>query len=163
MRHLKKTLKIGSTSAHRRALLANLVCSLIHHNRVRTTLAKAKAARSVADKMVTLGKRNTLHARRQAAAFLRQQSAVKKLFAEVAPRSANRNGGYTRVIRLGRRGGDAAEIALLEWVDYVVPAPTEGEKGDKKAKKTAKTAAKSEAKPAKSRKKSAEKAEAEAK
>ena len=130
MRHLKKTIKLGSNTSHRRALLANMVCSLIEHNRIQTTLVKAKAARSVAEKMITLGKRGTLHARRQAVAFLRHNAPVKKLFSEIAPRHAQRAGGYTRVVRLGRRIGDAAEMAILEWVDFVAPVPAEGEKGE---------------------------------
>src|SRR5437763_15058675 len=107
MRHQKKTVKLGRTASHRKALLANQVCSLIEHHRIRTTLAKAKAARPLADRMVTLGKNGSLHARRTAFAYLRQKDAVKKLFDEIAPRSAERNGGYTRIIRLGPRKNDA--------------------------------------------------------
>ena len=93
MRHQKKTLKLGLTAAHRKALLANQVCSLIQHQRIKTTLAKAKAVRPLAEKMVTLGKKNSLHARRTALAVLRQKDAVQKLFAEIAPRTAERKGG----------------------------------------------------------------------
>jgi large subunit ribosomal protein L17 len=117
MRHQKKTIKLGRTSEHRKALLANQVCSLIEHQRIRTTLAKAKAARPLAEKMVTLGKKGSLHARRTAFAVLRQKTAVKKLFDEIAPRTADRHGGYTRIVRLGQRKSDAAPIAYLEWVD----------------------------------------------
>jgi len=117
MRHRKKTVKLGRTAEHRKALLANQVCSLIEHERIRTTVAKAKAVRPLAEKMVTLGKKNSLHARRTALAVLRQKNSVKKLFEDIAPRSANRNGGYTRIIKLGLRKSDAAPIALLEWVD----------------------------------------------
>ena len=108
-------------------MLANLVCSLIMHKRVTTTLAKAKAARSVAEKMVTLGKSGTMHHRRLAAARLHQEDAAKTLFKEIAPAFKERNGGYTRIIRMGQRQGDAAQRAILEWVDYVppTPAPTE--------------------------------------
>jgi large subunit ribosomal protein L17 len=117
MRHQKKTVKLGRSQAHRDALLANQVCSLIIHQRIRTTLAKAKAARPLAEKMVTLGKKGTLHARRTAAAYLHQPEAVKKLFNEVAPRSAARAGGYTRIVKLGPRKSDSAPMAVLEWVD----------------------------------------------
>jgi large subunit ribosomal protein L17 len=117
MRHQKKTIKLGRTAEHRKALLANQVCSLIEHQRIKTTLAKAKAVRPLAEKMVTLGKKGSLHARRTALAVLRQKDAVKKLFDDIAPRSASRNGGYTRIIKLGQRRSDAAPVAFLEWVD----------------------------------------------
>jgi large subunit ribosomal protein L17 len=117
MRHLKRTAKLGRTGEHRNAMLANLVCSLIKHKRVTTTLAKAKAARSVAEKMVTLGKRGTLSDRRLAAARLHQEDAVKILFNEIAPAQKERRGGYTRIVRLGYRQGDAGQSAILEWVD----------------------------------------------
>ena len=122
MRHQKKTLKLGRKEGHRKSLLANLAVSLIEHNRIKTTLAKAKAVRPLAEKLVTIGKKNTLHARRTAKAVLRQDGAVKKLFADVAPRAAARKGGYTRIIKLGQRQGDASQSAILEWVDTVVPA-----------------------------------------
>src|SRR5947207_7186477 len=125
MRHLKRTAKLGRTGEHRNAMLANLVCSLIKHKRVTTTVAKAKAARSVAEKMVTLGKGGTLHDRRLAAARLHQEEAVKILFTEIAPTQKERHGGYTRIIRLGQRQGDAAQKAILEWVD--MPVATEPE------------------------------------
>ena len=117
MRHRKRTAKLGRTGSHRNAMLANLVCSLIKHKRVKTTLAKAKAARSVAEKMVTLGKSGTIHDRRLAAARLHQEDAVKILFNEIAPATKDRRGGYTRIIKMLRRQGDAAEEAILEWVD----------------------------------------------
>ena len=117
MRHQKKTLKLGLTAAHRKALLANQVCSLIEHQRIKTTLAKAKAVRPLAEKMVTLGKKGSLHARRTALAVLRQKGAVKKLFEDIAPRSADRNGGYTRIVKLGARKSDSAPVAFIEWVD----------------------------------------------
>lgn len=125
MRHRKRTAKLGRTGSHRNAMLANLVCSLIKHKRVRTTLAKAKAARSVAEKMVTLGKSGTIHDRRLAAARLHQEDAVKILFNEIAPASKDRRGGYTRIVKLLRRQGDAAEEAILEWVDSIGAAPAE--------------------------------------
>src|SRR5437016_3086107 len=117
MRHLKRTAKLGRTSSHRTAMLANMVCSLIKEKRIKTTLAKAKAARSVAEKMVTLGKSGTLHDRRLAAARLHQQDAVKVLFDEIAPSHKERRGGYTRIVRLDQRQGDAAQRAILEWVE----------------------------------------------
>jgi large subunit ribosomal protein L17 len=124
MRHLKRTAKLGRTGQHRNAMLANLVCSLIKHKRVTTTLAKAKAARSVAEKMVTLGKGGTLHDRRLAAARLHQEDAVKLLFTEIAPAQKERRGGYTRIIRLNQRQGDAGQKAILEWVDMPLAAET---------------------------------------
>ena len=117
MRHQKKTVKLGRTAEHRKALLANQVCSLIEHSRIKTTLAKAKAVRPFAEKMLTLGKRGTLHDRRNAISYLHQTAMVKKLFEEIAPRSASRLGGYTRIIKLGRRASDSAEMAYIEWVD----------------------------------------------
>lgn len=121
MRHLKRTAKLGRTGEHRNAMLANLVCSLIKHKRVTTTLAKAKAARSVAEKLVTLGKKGTVHARRLAVARLHQEDAAKILFTEIAPAQKNRNGGYTRIVKMHQRQGDASQLAILEWVDL---APT---------------------------------------
>ena len=121
MRHLKRTAKLGRTSEHRNAMLANLVCSLITHKRVTTTLAKAKAARSVAEKMVTLGKKGTIHHRRLAVARLHQQDAAKILFKEIAPAFKDRNGGYTRIIKMNQRNGDSAQKAILEWVAEIVP------------------------------------------
>jgi large subunit ribosomal protein L17 len=123
MRHLKRTAKLGRTSEHRNAMLANLVCSLIEHKRVTTTLAKAKAARSVAEKMVTLGKRGTIHDRRLAVARLHQEAAAKILFKDIAPAFKDRKGGYTRIIKMHQRNGDAAQRAILEWVDFAAEAP----------------------------------------
>ena len=133
MRHQKKTLKLGLTAAHRKALLANQVCSLIEHQRIKTTLAKAKAVRPLAEKMVTLGKKGSLHARRTALAVLRQKGAVKKLFEDIAPRAAERNGGYTRIVKLGARKSDSAPVAFIEWVDapLVVDEPVTEETGKK--------------------------------
>jgi large subunit ribosomal protein L17 len=144
MRHQKKTLKLGLTAAHRKALLANQVCSLIEHQRIKTTLAKAKAVRPLAEKMVTLGKKGSLHARRTALAVLRQKGAVKKLFEDIAPRSADRKGGYTRIVKLGARKSDSAPVAFIEWVDapLVVDEPAPEEKGKKKAKAPAADTAK---------------------
>lgn len=123
MRHLKRTAKLGRTSEHRNAMLANLVCSLIKQKRVTTTLAKAKAARSVAEKMVTLGKKGTIHHRRLAVARLHQEDAAKILFKEIAPAFKDRNGGYTRIIKMNQRIGDAAQRAILEWVDFTPVSP----------------------------------------
>jgi large subunit ribosomal protein L17 len=145
MRHLKRTAKLGRTFEHRNAMLANLVCSLIQHNRVVTTLAKAKAARSVAEKMVTLGKSGTIHDRRLAAARLHNQDAVKVLFDQIAPGQKERRGGYTRIIKMNQRQGDAAQKAILEWVDMPV-APEPAAKESKKEKAAA--PAEGEAKPA---------------
>ena len=127
MRHLKRTAKLGRTGQHRNAMLANLVCSLIKHKRVTTTLSKARAARSVAEKLVTLGKRGTIHDRRLAAARLHQEEAVQILFNDIAPAQKERHGGYTRIVRLNQRQGDAAQLAILEWVDLqaVAEAPAE--------------------------------------
>lgn len=116
MRHRKHTAKLGRKGSHRNAMLANLVCSLIKSRRVTTTLAKAKAARPMAEKMVTLGKKGTIHHRRLAAARLHQEDAVRILFNEIAPRHQERQGGYTRIIKQGLRRGDAAPTAILEWV-----------------------------------------------
>jgi large subunit ribosomal protein L17 len=117
MRHRRNTTKLKRTAAHRRSLLANLACSLIEHGSIRTTLAKAKALRPVAEKMIGLGKRGDLHARRQAVAFLRQKDIAKKLFEEVAPLSKDRPGGYCRITKLGARMTDSAPMAVIEWVD----------------------------------------------
>src|SRR5262245_21267638 len=142
MRHLKRTAKLGRTGEHRNAMLPNLVCSLLKHKRVTTTLAKAKAARSVADKMVTLGKNGTCHDRRLAAARLHQEDAVRILFNEIAPTQKDRPGGYTRIVRLHQRQGDAAQLAILEWIDVpiAVEEPVQEEKEDKKAEKEEKKA-----------------------
>lgn len=140
MRHLKRTAKLGRQFEHRNAMLANMVCSLIKHKRVTTTLAKAKAARPVAEKMVTLGKAGTIHARRQVVARLHtrgtseslrkeqkrkwreQEDVIRILFDEIAPAFKERNGGYTRIIKMEQRLGDAAQRAILEWVDFSAPA-----------------------------------------
>jgi len=136
MRHQKKTIKLGRTAEHRKALLANQVCSLIEHQRIKTTLAKAKAVRPLAERMVTLGKNGSIHARRTALATLRQKNAVKKLFDDIAPRSAERNGGYTRIVKLGQRQSDSASMAFIEWVDMaeVIEAKPEEEKKAKRKK-----------------------------
>ncbi len=132
MRHLNSGSKLGKQPAHRRAVLRNLVTNLIEKERIQTTLRRAKAARPIAEQMVTLGKRDSLHSRRQAAAFLMTMNATKKLFGELAPRFADRPGGYTRIVRSGWRIGDGAELAILEFI---------GSELKKKEKKTRKAAA----------------------
>ncbi len=122
MRHRKHTFKIGRTSEHRKALLSNMVSSLIRSGRISTTLAKAKEARRLADKVVTLAKRGTLHDRRRAISILGDREAVGILFNDLAARFISRNGGYTRIIKLGPRIGDAAEMCFLEYVEALVPA-----------------------------------------
>ena len=157
MRHRNKTVKLGRTAEHRNALLANQACSLIEHGRIKTTLAKAKAVRPIAEKLVTLAKRGGLHARRTALAQLHNNStrtvkAVSKLFTEIAPRSAARQGGYTRIVKLGPRPSDSAPMAYIEWVDIAVtdetsvePAPAaKAEKAPKEAPKKAAKAKKEE-------------------
>ncbi len=118
MRHQRSGKKLGRDSAHRKALYSNLTGALIDHGRIQTTEAKAKAVKPLAEKMITLGKRGDLHARRQALATLRSNDVVHRLFADVAPRFADRPGGYTRIVKLGPRQGDAAEMVYLELVDY---------------------------------------------
>lgn len=117
MRHRRNTTKLKRNTAHRKSLLANLACSLIQHGRIKTTLGKAKALRPVAEKLVTQAKRNDLHSRRLAIAFLRQKDSVAKLFAEIAPAAGDRQGGYCRITKLGQRMTDAAPMAIIEWVD----------------------------------------------
>lgn len=118
MRHRVNTFKIGRSSAHRQAMLANMVSSLFEHGSIRTTVVKAKAARSFAERLITIGKKGDLHRRRLAVSRLRNKDAVKKLFDEIAPKYENRNGGYTRILKLGSRRGDAAEMCILQLVDF---------------------------------------------
>jgi large subunit ribosomal protein L17 len=150
MRHLKRTAKLGRTGEHRNAMLANLVSSLIKHKRVTTTLARAKAARSVAEKLVTLGKSGTIHDRRLVTARLhargsgeqmtkdeskqwrQNEDIVRILFDEIAPTFKDRSGGYTRIVKMHQRQGDAAQLAILEWVD--MPLASEGPTGEQPAK-----------------------------
>jgi len=137
MRHLKSRRKLGRKSSHRDALLANMVVSLITHNRIKTTLAKAKVVRPFAEKIVTLGKKGTLHHRRLAIAKLGQVEAVRKLFSDIAPKFKDRQGGYTRITKLGPRNSDSALEAFIEWVDIFVNEPTEPKaKEGKKAEAT---------------------------
>ena len=118
MRHHRSGKKLGRDSAHRKALYSNLAGALIEHGRIKTTEAKAKAVKPIAEQMITLGRRGDIHARRQATAYLRSQDVVHKLFSEVAPRFADRPGGYSRIVKLGPRQGDAAEMVYLELVDH---------------------------------------------
>jgi large subunit ribosomal protein L17 len=137
MRHQVKKGKLGRNTAHRRAVLRNLVTSFLERERIRTTLAKARAARPVAEKMITLGKRGTLHARRQALSYMTKEAAVQKLFTELGPRFAERPGGYTRIVKLDKRMGDGASMAMLELV---------GTEFKQKTKKKGKDAKKSSSK-----------------
>ena len=125
MRHRKKTVKLKRNAAQRKALLSNLACNLIEHGRIKTTLGKAKALRPVAEKLVTLAKRNDLHSRRLAIAFLHSKEIVTKLFAEVAPAAKDRQGGYCRITKLGARMTDSAQMAIIEWVDVVATETVE--------------------------------------
>ena len=142
MRHLRSGSKLGRQPAHRRATLRNLVTNLIEKERIQTTLLRAKATRPLAERMITLGKRDSLHARRQAAAFLMTTGATKKLFSDLAPRFADRSGGYTRIIRTGWRIGDGAELAIIEFLGSGL------KKKEKKPKKHAEEVAPEEEKEA---------------
>jgi large subunit ribosomal protein L17 len=119
LKHHRAGRKLGRDSAHRKALYANLACALIENGRIRTTEAKAKEVRPIVEQMITLGKRGDVAAHRQAVAFLRSKNAAHTLFEDIAPRFADRPGGYTRVVKIGPRQGDAAPMAYLELVDYV--------------------------------------------
>jgi len=141
MRHRKHTFKIGRTGAHRTALLANQVCSLIFSKEIETTLVKAKETRRLAEKMVTLAKKGTLHARRLAISKLRNEDAVKVLFNELASKYMERKGGYTKIIQLEQRIGDAATMCILQWTG-------EAGKAEKKAAADNKDMEKSEEKKA---------------
>jgi large subunit ribosomal protein L17 len=133
MRHLVSGSKLGKQPAHRRAVLRNLVTNLVLHERISTTIRRAKATKPIAERMISLGKRDTLHARRQAAAFLQTPEATKKLFAQLAPRFADRNGGYTRIVHIGFRLGDGAELAVLEFIGSEMKVKA---KKEKKARET---------------------------
>ncbi|KAA3662793.1 MAG: 50S ribosomal protein L17 [Calditrichaeota bacterium] len=134
MRHGKDHKNLGRTASHRRAMLSNLVASLFEHKQIRTTLAKAKEGRRFAERCITFGKKGTLAARRHVYKFIPQRKIIKVLFDEIAPTYTDRNGGYTRIIKLGRRKGDGAEIAILELVGY---ESTQLEKQEKAAEKRA--------------------------
>ncbi|MZG53575.1 MAG: 50S ribosomal protein L17 [Nitrospinae bacterium] len=165
MRHLKAGRKFGRSSAHRKALFRNLVGALIQRERIRTTLAKAKELRGKVEKTITLGKKGTLHARRQAFKLAPQKESVSKVFGDLAERYANRPGGYTRIIKIGPRRGDNAPMAFIELVDREgeAPAPKKGKEAAKKETKPKatekKAGEKKEAKPKATEKKAAEKKE----
>ncbi len=158
MRHLNAGKRLGRTTEHRQALLMNLVTALIQHERIRTTLPKAKEARRLAEKMITLAKRAGLHQRRLAGRTIRDREALQKLFGTLGPRFEKRNGGYTRIVRLGHRLGDAADMALLEWTE-LAPKESEETGGEKGAKAPAKKAAPKKAAAAETKKKAPPKAE----
>jgi large subunit ribosomal protein L17 len=155
MRHRNAGRKLGRTSAHRSALLRNMVTSLLEHERIETTDAKAKELRRVADRMITLGKRGDLHARRQAAAVIRSREVTSKLFSTLADRYRERPGGYTRILKLRTRVGDAAPISMIELVDREMPAKAEPDAKAAKAKPKKAAAEKAEKKPAAPRRKKA--------
>jgi len=117
VRHQRTGKKLGRDASHRKALYANLTGALIEHGRIKTTVTKAKAVKPLAERMITLGRRGDLHARRQATSFLRSRDVVHRLFADVAPRFQDRPGGYARIVKIGPRPGDSAEMAYLELVD----------------------------------------------
>lgn len=125
MRHRVSKIKLGRRGAHRDSMLANMVCSLINERRIKTTLAKAKVVAPMAEKMVTLGKKGTLAARRNAVSKLKQEASVKILFDDIAPGFTGRAGGYTRITKLGPRMSDASEMAIVEWVEAAEPAAAE--------------------------------------
>ncbi len=139
MRHRLNTRKLGRTSSHRVAMYRNLVTSLLDHEKVETTHAKAQEVRRLADRMITLGKRGDLHARRQALAIVREKGVAAKLFDELAPRYADRAGGYTRVVRTRRRRGDAAELSIVALVEGDAAPAAKGDEA--KARKTGAKAA----------------------
>ncbi len=128
MRHRRSGRKLGRTSSHRKAMLRTMVTEFLDKEHIVTTVPKAKELRPFAEKMITLGKRETLHARRQALAVIRSRDVVHKLFDNLAPRYADRNGGYTRIVRLGPRKGDAAEMALIELLGSEYSPPVEESK-----------------------------------
>ena len=148
MRHLKAGRKLNRTSAHRKALMRNLATELLARERIQTTTAKAKELRPVAERLITLGKRGTLHARRQALRVVKTKAAMANLFGPLAERYATRPGGYTRIVRIGPRRGDNAEMAVIELVDTpVVPRGAEkgGGTGEKVKKRLAGLSRKKEA------------------
>jgi large subunit ribosomal protein L17 len=133
MRHLNSGSKLGRNPAHRRATLRNLVTNLIEHERITTTLTRARAARPIAERMITLGKKDTLQTRRQAAAFLMTPAATQKLFRDIAPRFSDRSGGYTRIVAAGWRVGDGAKVAILELIGSELKKKEKKEKGKKES------------------------------
>lgn len=148
MRHKRAGRKFGRTSAHKKALFRNQVTSLILNDRIETTLTKAKELRRWADKMITLAKKNTLHARRQAMEVLKDPAALTKLFSTLVDRFKDRKGGYTRIMKLGNRHGDAAPMAIIEYLTAEAKKAVEGITGETKATGHAKAAKKAPAKKA---------------
>ena len=140
------TRKLGRTTAHRKAMMRGMVTLLLENGQVETTLTRAKEVRSMAEKMITLGKKNTLASRRQALAYITKEEVVTKVFTELAPLYENRNGGYTQIFKLGPRRGDCAEMEIVKLIDY--KKPSTDKKEEKKAQKAAEKAAKAEAKAA---------------
>jgi large subunit ribosomal protein L17 len=140
MRHRVKGRKLNRTASHRAALMNSLATSLFKQKRIKTTLAKAKEARSFVETLITKAKKNDLHAKRQIMSVIHDKEVVKEIFGEIVPKIADRPGGYTRVIKLGQRHGDAAELAILELVDYndVATAKAEARKEKRQAKADAK-------------------------
>jgi len=135
MRHRVKGKKLRRNTSHRKALLRNLVTSFLEKERISTSLAKAKAARPLAEKMITLAKKDTLHARRRALSFIYKKAVVRKLFEELGPRFSERPGGYTRIVKIGPRSGDGAEMAMLELIGSEFVKKEKKKKGKEKAKK----------------------------
>lgn len=134
MRHRKVDKPMGRSKAHRAALEAALICGLITDKRIKTTLPKARVARRAAEKMVTLARKGTLSARRAVLSSLHREECVRELFDGIVPKVAGRKGGYTRIIKLGSRGGDGSEVALLEWVDVAAPVKVAKTEADAEAK-----------------------------
>lgn len=159
MRHRKDVVKLGRTPSHRKALFRNLATSLIEFERIETTLAKAKALRRIGEKVITLAKKNTLHTRRQALKVINKKEVVKKLFDIIGPRYENRNGGYTRILKLGLRHGDCASMAIIELVGNEKAVKAEKEKGKKGG---AKKAVEVKGKPGKEKEKKSKKVEKKA-
>ena len=129
------TRKLGRTTAHRKAMMRGMVTLLLENGQVETTLTRAKEVRSIAEKMITLGKKNTLASRRAALAYITKEEVVTKVFVELAPLYAERNGGYTQIYKLGPRRGDGAEMAIVKLIDYVKPSAKKDDKADKKQEK----------------------------
>ncbi|MCS7183596.1 MAG: 50S ribosomal protein L17 [Thermoanaerobaculum sp.] len=141
MRHNRAGRKLGRVTEHRRALFRNQLASLLTHERIITTLPKAKELRPIAERMVTLGRKNTVHARRLVNRWVTDRDLIKKLFSDIGPRFLTRPGGYTRIVKLGPRKGDGAELAILEFVDYKLPEATKSKEGKgAKAKEKSATA-----------------------
>ena len=131
------TRKLGRTTAHRNAMLRGMVTLLLENGQIETTLTRAKEVRSMAEKMITLGKKNTLASRRAALAYITKDKVVTKLFSEISTKYADRNGGYTQIFKLGPRRGDGAEMAIVKLIDYVKPTANDTKKKEKKVEAAA--------------------------